>query len=196
MTSIPQPLPDFARKGLIEILGDSAWEKLCHSLGEEGTPGGEGIGLSRVLSTLRGEYGENAGLGLAQRAGGASYKYFQTQFSDQLQLTSLEMRTRPLYARLREGVKSMANCLTREFGMEVTFEERGGEWVWKANGCAECAECAGSESQGPICYFTVGLIQEFLGWSAGSKFYPVEETACITQGDESCEFRISREPID
>ncbi len=94
----------------------------------------EGIGLSQVLTTLRGEYGENAGLGLAQRAGGASFKYFQTQFSDQLKLTSLEMRTRPLHARLREGLKSMAECLNREFGMDVTFEERGGEWFWIVEG--------------------------------------------------------------
>ena len=189
MTSTPQSLPDFARKGLIEILGEVVWEKLCRSLGE-------GIGLSQVLTTLRGEYGENAGLGLAQRAGGASFKYFQTQFSDPLKLTSLEMRTRPLHARLREGLKSMAVCLTREFGMDVTFEERGGDWFWKVNGCAECAQNAGSKLREPICCFTVGLIQEYLGWSAGSKFYPVEETACISMGDASCEFRISREPID
>ncbi len=189
MTSTPQSLPDFARKGLIEILGDAAWEKLCRSLGAEG----EVFALSRILTTLRGAYGENAGLGLAQRAGGASFKYFQTQFSDPLKLTSLEMRTRPLHARLREGLKSMAACLNNEYGMDVTFEERAGEWFWKVK---DCAECTGSESQGPICYFTVGLIQEYLGWSAGSKFYPVEETACIARGDASCEFRISREPID
>jgi predicted hydrocarbon binding protein len=193
MTSTRQSLPDFARKGLIEILGDAAWEELCRGLGGEATPGGEGIGLSRVLTTLRGEYGENAGLGLAQRAGGASFKYFQTQFDDLLKLTSLEMRTRPLHARLREGLKSMAACLNREFGMDLAFEERGVEWFWKAK---SCPECVGSKSQGPICYFTVGLIQEYLGWSAGSKFYPVEETACIARGDASCEFRISREPID
>jgi len=193
MTSTTQSLPDFARKGLIEILGDAAWEKLCHDLGGEATPGGDGIGLSRVLVALRGAYGENAGFGLAQRAGGASFKYFNTQFSDRLKFTSLEMRTRPLHARLREGLKSMAACLNREFGMDVTFEERGGEWFWIAK---VCPECVGSKSKGPICYFTVGLIKEYLGWSVGSKFYPVEETACIARGDASCEFRISREPID
>lgn len=182
-------MPDFARKGLIEILGDATWEKLSQSLSSEG----EVFALSRILTTLRGAYGENAGLGLAQRAGGASFKYFQTQFSDPLKLTSLEMRTRPLHARLREGLKSMAACLSREYGMDVIFEERAGEWLWKVK---DCAECAGSKSQGPVCYFTVGLIQEYLGWSAGSKFYPVEETACISMGDVSCEFRISREPID
>lgn len=189
MTSTPQSLPDFARKGLIEILGDAGWEKLCRSLGAEG----EVFALSRILTTLRGAYGENAGLGLAQRAGGASFKYFQTQFSDQLKLTSLEMRTRPLHARLREGLKSMAACLNREFGMDLTFEERAGDWFLKVK---DCAECTGSESQGPVCYFTVGLIQEYLGWCAGSKFYPVEETTCIARGDASCEFHISREPID
>jgi predicted hydrocarbon binding protein len=193
MTSTQQSLPDFARKGLIEILGDAAWEELCRGQGGGGTPGEEGIGLSQVLTTLRGEYGENTGLGLAQRAGGAAFKYFQTQFSEQLKLTSLEMRTRPLHARLREGLKSMAACLNREFGMDVTFEERGGEWFLTANACPECA---GSKSPGPICYFAVGLIQEFLGWSAGSKFYPVEETTCTARGDASCEFHISREPID
>ena len=54
----------------------------------------------------------------------------------------------------------------------------------------------GTKSHTPICFFTVGLIQEYLGWSAGSEFYPVAETACIARGDASCEFRIAREPID
>ena len=76
MTSTPQSLPDFARKGLIEILGDAAWGKLCRSLGAEG----EVITLSRILTTLRGAYGENAGLGLAQRAGGASLNIFKRSF--------------------------------------------------------------------------------------------------------------------
>lgn len=174
---------------MIEILCEEDWDMLYRSLSAEG----EALGLGGVLTALRGEYGENAGLGLAQRAGGASFKYFQTQFSDQLNLTSLEMRTRPLHAQLREGLKSMAVCLKGEFGMDVTFEERGGDWFWVA---FACPECAGSKSPGPICYFTVGLIQEYLGWSAGSKFYPVGETACIARGDSSCEFRISREPID
>lgn len=178
---------------MIEILGDAAWEELCRSLDGDGTPGGEGIGLSRVLTNLRGEYGENAGLGLAQRAGGASFKYFQTQFSDQLQITSLEMRTRPLHARLREGLKSIAACLNREFGLDVAFEERGGEWFWTSK---ECAECAGGKSHEPICYFTVGLIQEFLGWSAGSKFYPVEEIACIARGDALCILHIHSSSIE
>jgi hypothetical protein len=192
MTSIQQSLPDFARMGLIEILGDAAWEELYRGLGGA-TPGEEGIELSRVLAAMRGAYGENAGFGLAQRAGSASFKYFQTQFDDQLKLTSLEMRTRLLHARLREGLKSMAACLNREFWMDVTFEECEGDWYWRVK---DCAECAGSKSQEPICYFTVGLIQEYLGWSAGSKFHPVEETACIARGDEACEFHISREPID
>ena len=149
--------------------------------------------LGELIDEIGEVFGEPAGFGIAQRAGSASFKYFQTEFSQQLNFTSLEMRTKPLRSRLREGLISIANCLNSEFGIRASFEEIKDEWRWRVVGCSECSS---RESEDKICYFTVGLIQEFLSWSAGSKFFPVEEIACSARGDPQCEFKIDTKPVD
>jgi hypothetical protein len=191
------PLPNFVIKGLKEILGVSEWETLNQRVFQkQGSPPGSKAGfseLSNVFDEMSKRFGECPSQGLAHQAGGASFKYCQMDYSDQLQLSSLEMRTKPLQTRLREGLKSIAACLKAEFGVDITFEENQGGWSWLVKGCPECMD---RQSQGSICYFTAGLIQEYLSWSGGSKFYPVEEIACCAKGDPHCEYRIASQPVD
>ncbi len=194
------PVRNFVEKGIQEILGENQWDKVSQALNQDHqVPPGKSphenqiSELGNIIQRISEVFGEDAGLGLAQRAGGASFKYFLTEYANQLNLTSLDMRTRPLQARLRDGLRSISACMSKEFGITASFEELKSELRWKVTGCSECSQ---RESVDSICFFTVGLIQEFLSWSAGSKFYPVEEIACSARGDPECEFRIGLLPLD
>jgi predicted hydrocarbon binding protein len=194
------PVQNFVEKGIREILGEIQWNKVSRALNRDhqvspgkSHPENNLPQLGKIIQGISEIYGEDAGLGLAQRAGGASFKYFLTEYANHLNLTCLEMRTKPLRSRLRDGMKSISACMSKEFGITATFEELKNELRWKVAGCSECSQ---RESVDSICFFTVGLIQEFLSWSAGSKFYPVEEIACSARGDPECEFRIGLYPLD
>ena len=194
------PFCNFVEKGIREILGEIQWSKVSQDLNRDrqvppgkSHPENQFPELGKIIQRIGEVFGEDASLGLAQRAGGASFKYFLTEYANQLNLTSLEMRTKPLQSRLRDGLRSISACLSKELGITASFEEMKSELRWKVAGCSECTQ---RESVDSICFFTVGLIQEFLSWSAGSKFFPVEEIACSARGDPECEFRIGLLPLD
>jgi len=199
MRSNSHSTSNFVEKGIIEILGEAQWKKICLKLNGKNNNRPQLSSekkypeLGKLIDEIGEVFGEAVGFGIAQRAGSASFKYFQTEFSQQLNFTSLEMLTKPLRSRLREGLISIADCLNREFGIRASFEEIKDEWRWRVIGCSECSR---RESEEKICYFTVGLIQEFLSWSAGSKFFQVEEIACSARGDPQCEFTIGITPVD
>jgi predicted hydrocarbon binding protein len=194
------PVLNFVEKGIREILGEIQWNQVSQELNQDhqvppgkSHPENEFSELGKIIQRVSEVFGEDASLGVAQRAGGASFKYFLTEYADQLNLTSLEMRTKPVQSRLRDGLRSISACLSKEFGISASFEELKSELRWNVTGCSECSQ---RESVDSICFFTVGLIQEFLSWSAGSKFFPVEEIACSARGDPECEFRIGLYPLD
>lgn len=199
MDSKDQSVSNFVASGFREILGENHWDTIHEQIsGKRESAANHSMSnpfvqLGDLLDELVSVFGECTGLGLAQRAGSASFKYFQADYSDQLKLHSTEMQTKTLHTRLQDGLKAIAGCLQDEFGADVSFENSQEEWRWKVNSCLECRQ---RESHNPVCYFTVGLIQEFLSWSAGSKFYPVEEISCAAKGDACCEFRIAKEPIE
>lgn len=47
----------------------------------------------------------------------------------------------------------------------------------------------GQHALEPICFTTVGMIQEALWWGTGMT-YDVEETACMATGADTCKFRV------
>jgi predicted hydrocarbon binding protein len=54
------------------------------------------------------------------------------------------------------------------------------------------AAAAGQHEPGPVCYVTLGLIQENLFW-ATAREHDIEETSCCASGGHTCEFRIKME---
>ena len=54
------------------------------------------------------------------------------------------------------------------------------------------ATAAGQSEAGPVCYVTLGLIQENLFW-ATTREHDIAEVTCRASGADSCEFRIKLE---
>jgi predicted hydrocarbon binding protein len=48
----------------------------------------------------------------------------------------------------------------------------------------------------PCCQLNVGLLQETLFWVSGGKYFMVEETSCIANGDQTCTIHLSRQPLE
>jgi predicted hydrocarbon binding protein len=47
-----------------------------------------------------------------------------------------------------------------------------------------------------MCDFTIGLLQEFMAWAGGSKYFRIQEIACRGNGDACCSFKIDKNPIE
>ena len=70
-------------------------------------------------------------------------------------------------------------------------------WYWQIKHCPWCLERKETLDSGTgLCYFIVGILQEFLSWSSGGKNYHVEETECIAGGGQACVIRIEKQPLD
>lgn len=50
-------------------------------------------------------------------------------------------------------------------------------------------------STAPSCHLAVGILQEALYWISSGKYFNVEETTCIAQGDSACTIEISKTPL-
>ena len=62
--------------------------------------------------------------------------------------------------------------------------------------CESVRGVHGERIAGTHLLFHRGLDPGVPGLERGKQVLPGKETACIARGDASCEFRISREPID
>jgi predicted hydrocarbon binding protein len=58
-----------------------------------------------------------------------------------------------------------------------------------------CAVCWGQTAKAPLCYFTVGLLQEAFSVYGRGQEYRVIQTECRATGAAACVFRIEKEPI-
>jgi predicted hydrocarbon binding protein len=59
-----------------------------------------------------------------------------------------------------------------------------------------CPVCWGRHADAPVCYAALGIIQEGLNWGTGGMKFKTTEVTCIAKGDPSCNFVISKSPIE
>jgi hypothetical protein len=148
--------------------------------------------ISRIQSALEEEYGPRAGRGLALRTGRACFKYGLREFGTGLGLTDLAFRLLPLSAKLKTGSNALAGLFSRYGGQRVRVEFTDKNIFWRVERCSLCWQRQASE---PVCYLTVGLLQEALYWVSGGKTFHVTETQCLACGDASCTIVIDRNPL-
>jgi len=150
-------------------------------------------GAVSVMSALDDLYGVRGGRGVALRAGRASFKYLLHTFGEKLELTSLSFRLQPTRLRLKSGLSLLSGLLSREWGTQISLGEDMRYWYWRVCDCPECSE---TNSDHVICHFTTGLLQEYLSWAGGGKYYNVAETDCCAKGADACVFRVDPIPLD
>ncbi|MEA4909304.1 MAG: hypothetical protein VB089_16900 [Anaerolineaceae bacterium] len=147
--------------------------------------------FTALQQALEESYGSRAGHGIALRAGRSAYRYLLRQFTGQLGVTGLEYRLLPTPNRLHIGLQSLARTISNNWAGRVSVQETDLSWVWTLEDSPWSRQPAGDE---PVCHFVAGMVQEFMAWVSGGRFYPVNE--CQPCEAAGCRIEISKQPID
>jgi predicted hydrocarbon binding protein len=142
---------------------------------------------------LEKQYGLASGRGLALRIGRAAFKYVLLRHGDALGLTTVDFRLQRAPRRMLEGLRILSDQIMNECGDSIAIVDGEDHWVWRSE---RCPICRGRSTEDPCCYLMVGLLQEFLGWAGGGRFYPVREVECRAAGDLACTYNIYKKPLD
>jgi predicted hydrocarbon binding protein len=99
----------------------------------------------------------------------------------------------PLTTKMRIGVPSMARIFSQVSDQYSTSKDIENEIVYTIH---RCPVCWGRHSlDKPVCFIAVGLLQEGLKWLSGGNEFRVNESKCVSMGDEICEFVIQKTPV-
>jgi predicted hydrocarbon binding protein len=115
------------------------------------------------------------------------------KFSQQMGLNNLDYRLLPTPSRIKLGLEALAKTVTDLCCEPFVATEDGEAWIWAACTCPVCRQ---RQSDRPVCYFIVGLLQEFVSSISGGKIYNIVETECLATGAESCAFRIYKQTLE
>ncbi|MFC1997967.1 V4R domain-containing protein [Chloroflexota bacterium] len=145
--------------------------------------------LSCIQVGLEEIYGPRGGQGLALRIGQACFKYGLREFGPMLGITDMAFRLLPLPTKMTAGADIFADTFNKFTDQKVRVEETEQKLIWRIERCPVCWERSTNQ---PCCNLAIGILQEALYWISGGKFYNIEETACIAQGDPACTIEIDK----
>ena len=144
--------------------------------------------LNEALEVM---YGPRGGRGLAIRAGRQSFDQGLRDFGTIVGVADRAFKLLPLNIRLNVGLKAMAKTFSQFSDQTSRVEEMDDHFIYVID---RCPSCWGRHSGRPICHAAVGLLEAGVEWGTGRKF-KIVETECIAMGDETCTFKISKEPL-
>ena len=95
----------------------------------------------------------------------------------------------PVPAKMKVGLKTLADLLTKVSDEEAHLKESGSDLLFIVEQCPECWQRTSDEA---ICHGSAGMLQEALLWLTDTDDFGVAETECVARGDDTCTFVISR----
>jgi hypothetical protein len=189
--------------GLKEIIGVSELAKIVSRIvhGEKATsqeinheiPDVPDCDLEKMQVIMENQFGQKGMQGLMVRSGRASCKFFVKEYGSSMKVTSMEYRLLPSKKRLMIGLQAAAGLWSELFTAKISVVDQGDYWVWqetepeKKNSCPHLSQ---------NCYFTIGLIQEYLSWMSGGKVFSVKKADPRVQEQVISCLRINKQPID
>jgi predicted hydrocarbon binding protein len=149
--------------------------------------------VSAINQALEEIYGPRGGRGLALRAGRATFADSLKNFGALAGASDLAFKVLPLNTKMRIGVPSMARIFTQVSDQHSTAKEVDNVFIYTIH---RCPVCWGRHDEGkPVCFIAVGLLQEGMKWLSGGKEFRVNESKCVSMGDDVCEFIIEKTPM-
>jgi predicted hydrocarbon binding protein len=149
--------------------------------------------VSAINQALEEIYGPRGGRGLALRAGRATFSDALSNFGALAGAGDLAFKVLPLKTKMRIGIPSMAKIFTQVSDQQSTSKEFEEKFVYTIHRCPVC--WGRHDLDKPVCFIAVGLLQAGLIWLSGGKEFRVNESKCISMGDDVCEFVIQKTPI-
>ena len=149
--------------------------------------------VSAINQALEEIYGPRGGRGLELRAGRATFADSLRNFGALAGASDLAFKVLPLNTKMRIGVPSMAKIFSQVSDQHSTSKELDNTFVYTIHRCPVC--WGRHDLEKPVCFIAVGLLQEGMKWLSGGKEFRVNESKCVSMGDEVCEFIIEKTPI-
>jgi len=149
--------------------------------------------FAHLNETLEMMYGPRGGRALALRAGRKAFAQGLSNFGAMVGIADKTFRLLPLSIKLKVGLRAMATAFASTSDQVCYVREEGDHFIYVIE---RCPVCWGRHSDTPICHAAMGIIQEALSWGSGGRKFKTAEVNCIAKGDPSCDFYISKKPID
>jgi predicted hydrocarbon binding protein len=134
-------------------------------------------------------YGPHGARGLCLRAGRATLRSAVTEGGLMADLPDPAFSLLPAGAKVKVGLNTLAEVLSKLSDQEARLEERGDDLVFIIE---KCPECWGRTSESTICHGSAGMLIEALHWLTGSEEYDATEVECAARGDDACAFSVAR----
>lgn len=177
--------------GLVEVLTEAHLSSLL----ENPIPNNLDQGLdfseySQIQKAITDVYGPRGGRGLAVRLGNYIYRENYRRFRIFSRVGNQPKEAHSTTANIRRELWLLANFFTQMSDQITSVNETDEYFVYSVHRCPECWGRIGARH--PICYLTIGFLQEGLKRLNGDVDFVIEEHRCLAMADDRCEFLIEK----
>ena len=176
---------------ILNLAGLKSW--IDNYPADDIAPGIDFAEFSAINAALDELYGPRSGHGLARRAGWATFNKVLRNFGALAGVSDLAFKVLPLPTKIAIGLPVLARIFSHISDQQNIAEEEEDTFIYRIY---RCPVCWGRQADSPVCYVAVGLLEESLRWVSGGQSFRVQEISCIAVGDDACQFRIDKKPID
>jgi hypothetical protein len=129
------------------------------------------VNLTQTLEAL---YGVRGAQGIAVRTGQVFFRDFFRSFGMSTGMMSRSFRMLPKPKRIQRGIETIAQTLCSYIpDIHADVIQDSENWFLRFSKLDFLSDAPGTASI--MLKFIVGILQEFLSWTSGGKFYPVSE---------------------
>ena len=149
-------------------------------------------GAGSLLGSLEATYGARGGQGLALRIGRAAFRIGLNRLGEAAGFNSVAFRLLPAPRRMERGLYILADAIAELTGDEIAVRAEKNGWLWRM---VPKVPGKGKHLKSSCCLIT-GLLQGFMSWAGGGRFYLVREIECRADGGPACVYQIDARPVD
>jgi hypothetical protein len=181
---------------IAEVMGENWLNSVLDPAQHSGFSEGEKTFSFKTVSDLQigleQAYGHRGGQGLALRFGRNFFNNAVRLYGGNLGINQNTFQLQSIQQKVRTLLHVTADLLYLFTDHQVVLEETQVGYLWRVSHCPFCRD---RKTTGPICHFTIGMLQEALYWGSGGKIYQVDEITCMACGDPECTVLINRTPL-
>lgn len=148
--------------------------------------------VARLNQGLFELFGPRGGRRLALQTGSSFFRCGLGEIGTLAGITELAKRSLPLQIKLRDGLTAVAHTFSQTSDQTTWLVEQDTQFFYQVDYCPVCWQ---RTAERPICFITVGFLQEALRWLSEGQEFRVQQTACRAMGEDSCIFCIDRDPV-
>ncbi len=145
-----------------------------------------------IGATLNKMYGDRGERGLMLHAGRAAFNDGLAQYGAITGTSELAFKAIPISAKLKVGIRAVAETFGKFSDQITEVGEEADKYIYTIN---RCPACWNRSSSRPVCYTTIGLLEEAFKWISGGRLFSITEEACHAMGHDACVFHVLKEPM-